>query len=478
VLHQQYVPIKAMLAHHFCRRLALPARRCSTRAAAAAAQPWSTPMPAAQFQDMRAILAAPSPVGLEAAMTEGVLAKAWQRHVDELGWKVHRFKGNASVVLDTHPDAGDDMLKVMFVGHADKIRMQVRDIAPDGKVYVDTDSFLPLTLLGNPVNIFSKGSGDDDCDDRYTVLKGGTVEALGAIHFAEPAHRSGSRGVKPEDIYVELQLHGEQRKKQLEKMGVRCGDSVLLDRKIQKGFAPDTFSGAYLDNGLGCFVASEVASLVSGREQGPLENVRCLFAIASHEEIGRFGSRVVAGAFSPDILVAVDVNHDYKAAPNMGSKRFPKLSMGDGFTITQGSVTSPAVNDMLEAVAKDQEIPCQMDVRGRDTGTDGMAGFLASVDAASASVGFPVRNMHTISECGHTGDVLGCVHALHGLVERLESDGGFQANDLKEMHPRLDLADPKEWEQDDIDAAKELGKPHEDFEKRLEALEKTKNEKF
>ena len=66
-------------------------------------------------------------------MTEGVLSKAWQRHVDAHGWKIHRFKGNSSVVLDTHPDAGDEMLKVMFVGHADKIRMQVRDVAADGR---------------------------------------------------------------------------------------------------------------------------------------------------------------------------------------------------------------------------------------------------------------------------------------------------------------------------------------------------------
>ena len=96
----------------------------SSTANLAAGKPWSEPMPASQFEDMREILKAPSPVGLEAAMTEGVLSKAWQRHVDAHGWKIHRFKGNSSVVLDTHPDAGDDMLKVMFVGHADKIRME------------------------------------------------------------------------------------------------------------------------------------------------------------------------------------------------------------------------------------------------------------------------------------------------------------------------------------------------------------------
>ena len=34
----------------------------------------------------------------------------------------------------------------MVVGHADKIRMQVRDIAADGKIYVDTGKLLLLSL--------------------------------------------------------------------------------------------------------------------------------------------------------------------------------------------------------------------------------------------------------------------------------------------------------------------------------------------
>jgi len=38
-----------------------------------AAKPWAKPMPDAQFQLMHDILAAPSPIGLEGAMTHGVL---------------------------------------------------------------------------------------------------------------------------------------------------------------------------------------------------------------------------------------------------------------------------------------------------------------------------------------------------------------------------------------------------------------------
>lgn len=390
-------------------------------------------MPGDQFNYMKEILASPSPVGFEAAMTRGVFGPIFEQYERDLGWAVHTFAGNAGVVLDTCPDGGADMLNVMVVGHADKIRMQVRDIAADGKIYVDTDSFLPLTLIGCPVSLFCRSTSPAGSFKR---IDGGTIEAIGAIHFASAALREGRTGIKKDDVYLELQLHGEDRKKQAQDLGVRVGDPILLDRPIQRGVGEHSFTGAYLDNGLGCFVAAELARLVSAR-QAPLRNVRLLAAMASHEEIGRFGSRVLASVFRPDVLIAVDVNHDYNAAPKSSSKHYPQLAMGEGFSITNGSIASPLLNQMLGDVADSQGIPVQQDVRGRDTGTDAMAAVLAGVDCAATSIGFPIRNMHTISETGHTGDVLAALHALHALLENMETEA-IDKSYFKQNHPRLD----------------------------------------
>lgn len=155
------------------------------------AKPWTQPMPDAQFKLMRDILAAPSPVGLEAAMTYGVLKPHFETFAPK-SWHLHQFKGNAGVVLDTHPDR-DDMFKVMIIGHADKIRMQVRSIGEDGKIWINTDSFLPTVLIGHEVKLFSE---DPDAPGSYRCIEGGTVEALGAIHFSDPAQRDGSKGLK------------------------------------------------------------------------------------------------------------------------------------------------------------------------------------------------------------------------------------------------------------------------------------------
>ncbi|MDN3681239.1 M20/M25/M40 family metallo-hydrolase [Vibrio tapetis subsp. quintayensis] len=394
---------------------------------------WKAPMPKAQFEFMSAVLASPSPIGFEAAMSYGVIKPEFESFMPE-GWGVHQFKANASLVFDSHPGR-DDLTSVMIVGHADKIRMQVRKIDEDGKVWINTDSFLPTTLIGHEVQVFCQ---DPEKVGAYKVIQGCTVEALGAIHFSTPGQRSGEQGIKPESIYLELHMHGDERKAQVEALGLRAGDPILLDRPIKRGVAPDTFYGAYLDNGLGCFSVTEIARTLANEG---LENVRVLYTIATHEEIGRFGSTQVVGELKPDVLIATDVNHDYEAAPGIGSRNMNPLKMGDGFTIGRGSVASEYLVQTLVNLCAEKEIPHQLDFSGRDMGTDGMAAALAGVDSAAITIGYPIRNMHTSSESAHTGDLLASIEAITELLRHLNSfnDGaGIKRDDLKNSHIRLD----------------------------------------
>ena len=408
-------------------------------AASVGSKVWESEMAESDFEFMREILSAPSPVGLEAAMTEGVLAPAFEEFAPE-GWEVKRYAGSASLVVDSDPGNPSNKPTVMVCGHADKIRMQVRSIDASGKVYIQSDSYLPSTLLGNEVVLYSE---DPESPGAYRALKGATVEALGAIHFAPPAMRSGDAGVKPESLFLEFHVHGENGKDAVESLGIRPGDPILLDRPIQKGVWPNTFTGAYLDNGLGCFVTAQLAKGLA-QNPDPLDDVRVLFAFAAYEEIGRFGSRVLVGEENPDVLIAVDVNHDYAAAPNVGDKRYQPLTMGKGATLASGSIASEALNSLIMTAAKNAPhgpIPVQRDVNGVDTGTDAMAGVLAAQDVAATSIGFPTRSMHTVSESASTHDVLAAVALIDASIRHM-SDSGFTVDTLKSSHPRLDLATP------------------------------------
>ena len=399
-------------------------------------KPWQQTMSPERFQLMREILDAPSPVGLEASMTRGVL-EPYLKTFMPADWTIHSFKGNAGTVVDTMPQ-GDDAFSVMVIGHADKIRMQVRSIGDDGKIWVNSDSMLPTTLIGHKVKLFSE---DPDNLGNWRTIEGGTIEAIGAIHFADPKLRSGDDGIKTKMMYLELHVHGEDKKGQIEALGIRAGDPIIYDRPIERGFSPDTFSGAYLDNGLGCFVAAEIAKLIA--ESSPLKNVRYLGAFASHEEIGRFGSRVLAEHFRPDVTIAVDVAHDFVAAPGIGDRRYEPVAMGEGYTLTHGAVTSAALNSMITDVSTKHDIPVQHELAGRDTGTDAMAAVLAAIDSACTSIGFPIRNMHTISESGHTGDVDAAIHAIYQTLlhmDGMNGGSGITSDYLRDSHPRLDEA--------------------------------------
>jgi putative aminopeptidase FrvX len=247
----------------------------------AAAAPWTLPMSDSRFALLKSIIEAPSPVGLEGAMTFGVIEPA-MRKVAAGDWTFRRFLGSASLVVST-PARQPNGLSIMVVGHADKIRMQVRHIdKASGKIYIDSDSFLPLTLLGNDVSVYSESV--EPGQEGFARVRG-TVEALGAIHFGDAKHRSGDKGVSPEQLYLDIGQHGPNAAAQIKALGIKPGDSVLLDRPVRRTVADDSFSGAYLDNGIGSFVVTELARVLGSA--GTLDHVQMHFAIASHEEIGR-----------------------------------------------------------------------------------------------------------------------------------------------------------------------------------------------
>jgi len=76
-------------------------------------------------------------------------------------------------------------------------------------------------------------------------------------------------------------------------------------------------------------------------------------------------------------------------------------------------------------------------------GTDAMAASLAGIDSAATSIGFPIRNMHTISETGHTLDVLAAIHGMEATLremDKMNRGKGLSRADLQNEHPRLDEA--------------------------------------
>jgi hypothetical protein len=56
-------------------------------------------------------------------------------------------------------------------------------------------------------------------------VRGGTVEALGAIHFANAGLRAGKEGIKPTQLYIEMGIHGKKKKEQVSNLNVDLDDN-------------------------------------------------------------------------------------------------------------------------------------------------------------------------------------------------------------------------------------------------------------
>jgi endoglucanase len=68
-----------------------------------------------------------------------------------------------------------------------------------------------------------------------------------------------------------------------------------------------------------------------------------------------------------------------------------------------------------------------------------MAAVFAGKDAAATSIGFPIRNMHTMSESANTCDVQAAVHAITAAIQAMDERRMTRA-DLEQGHVRLDAA--------------------------------------
>lgn len=371
------------------------------------------------FQLLKNITSAPSAAGYEASMTYGVIEPYLKEKISDI--IIHKFLSSASIVAEL-PCSNKPNLNIMFIVHADKIRMQVRYIDRDGKIYINADSYIASSLLGHKVTIYTlnnKNKKEKDCNgwknQEYVAIEG-RIQAILPIHYADSSLIRGNKGVKDDELYIDI---GCYTYKEVKKYGIQIGDPVLMVDPVEYTLGKGTYCGSYLDNGVGCFVLTKLTEYIL-LNKNQFSNIRCLFAIATHEEINRFGSRVIAKKFNPDILIGLDACHDYVNAPGIKDKRFPDIEINKGLVLTKGSVTSTTLNDIITSAFEKYNISYQVDIVGRDTGNDAMAGFLSSIDTSTGSIGIPILNMHTNSESGSIYDLESTVNGLIAILKYLQ----------------------------------------------------------
>ncbi|MBB6216947.1 endoglucanase [Anaerosolibacter carboniphilus] len=279
---------------------------------------------------------------------------------------------------------GPNSIKIMLAAHMDEIGLMVKKI--------DDKGFIQFTNIGGV---------DQRTLLTQEVMVHGTKGLFGVIgtkppHILDPSDRV--KAIKMEDMLIDVGLSKEEVDK-----FVRVGDSITIHRKminLQNGL----ISAKALDDRAGVAVMYECLQILQ-----KLRHQCDVYAVATvQEEVGTRGAIVSTYDILPDIGIAIDVT--FGSTPDLSKDE--AYEIGKGPTIGLGANIHPKIYERFIQVAKDHNIPYQIEILPGHSGTDAWAMQVTQSGVATGLLSIPLRYMHTsvetldISDIKNTGKLL------------------------------------------------------------------------
>jgi endoglucanase len=334
------------------------------------------------------LLNTPSPVGFE---LEG--QRVW---VEEM--KKYCF----SAYVDTHQNAlaslsgvGESHRTVMLASHADEIGYTVTHVTDDGYIHIGRlGGSDPEIARGKRVTIITDSSKVD-----------GVIVNL-AIHM-----KTEYKKPKWEDMLVDV---GASDKKEVNELGIRVGCPIVL-ADGPKWLNENRLISRAIDNKISGYMISRVFQNLYELDKALPHNVCGLNAVM--EEIGGGGAAIGTFKVRPDVAICLDVCHATDT-PGVNKAIHGDVKMGEGPTVTHGSINNREIVKMLIDIADDLDIPLQHETISSCSGTDTDSIFMTRSGVPAALVSVPVRYMHSPIEQVDVRDIENCITLLTEYCKR------------------------------------------------------------
>ncbi len=287
----------------------------------------------------------------------------------------------------------EDAPTVMLCAHYDSIGLIVSEITESGCV-----KFVPV------------GGVDDRVLPGSEVIIHGKEEVYGLIGIKPPHILTKEEQQKPEpckSLAIDTGFDSEKLKAL-----VKIGTPITFRQSIRE--LGENISAGVLDDRAGCWAVLRAAEKLKGESL----SVNVCVMLTTGEELGRKGAGTGSFNVRPDLAVVVDATFGKtpECAPFSSSKP------GDGPVICKGPVLSRKYTKELERVAKEKEIPYQVEVEAADTGTDATVIEIFGGGVPCVMASFPLKYMHTGIETVNSGDMENLVKLL---VEYVLEAGEF-----------------------------------------------------
>lgn len=292
---------------------------------------------------------------------------------------------------------GDPVL--MLAGHMDELGLIISYVDDKGFIYFETLGGHDATVIsGRRVVILTEGG----------PIKG--VTGKRAIHLMEAEDRKKVPGIH--EIWIDI--GATSRKEALERVCI--GDAVVYDMGFELIHGSVGTARAF-DDKAGCYTVCEVLRRVA-KERKKLA-AKVVAVATTQEEIGTRGAQTSSYAVNPHIGIAVDVGHATDH-PDCDPRKHGRRTLGGGPIISRGPNINPFVFERLVKVAKENDIPYQLEAEPRPTGTDARVIQMARGGVATGLVSIPLRYMHTPSEMVDLQDVEYTVQLLSAFALSLK----------------------------------------------------------
>lgn len=323
------------------------------------------------FNSLKEIVEVYGPSSREHIIRDYILEEV-KDHVDEvrvdaLGNLIAHKKGNGK--------------KVMISAHMDQIGLMVIDI--------DDKGFIRFTNVGGISPFISLS--------QKVIFENGTI----GIINAEPVEDISK--LKLENMYIDI---GAFNKEEAEKQ-VSIGDICIYKSEFIEN--KNIVSTRYLDDRVGCFIAIEALKTINN----PINDLYFVFSV--QEEVGLRGAKTAAYSIDPDIGISLDVTAtgDTPKAKRMAIE----LNKGAAIKVKDNSIIChPKIKDLLVNLAKENEIPYQMEVL-EFGGTDSGAIHVSREGVPSGVISIPTRYIHSTVEMVSKNDIENCTKLLTKLLE-------------------------------------------------------------
>jgi len=273
---------------------------------------------------------------------------------------------------------GDQSAKtqLMLDAHIDQIGLVVTGITDHGFLNIANCGGVDRRILpGSHVTVYGK-------------------EILHGIVCCLPPHlvEGGSEKIVPIDkMAIDVGLNVEKAKKLVE-----LGAHIIVNGE-PRALIGSRVTAAALDDRAGVAALIRCVELLKGTKL----NCGLTILLSGREETGEQGAKTGAYTIHPTEAIMVDVS--FAEQPQVPEYKCGRLSEGPMIGIAPS--LNSAMTHKLIAIAKEQNIPCQFEVMGGETGTNADAVGTTREGVRTAMLSIPLRYMHTPVEVIDLADV-------------------------------------------------------------------------